>query len=197
MASLEEEPPENLRETIRAAYRQQRLKALRGRIANVAAVVVSGSVALLTAVSFLLDLPISDNSSASLAAQVEKQSRRIDGLQDELRSAKAIVMSGTTAPEYAVLEERLRRVEQSQQRINEAILGSPEKAVEMPMLRRDLQEMKTTDAESTAAIRREIDRIYDLNKWLFGGLALSVLAIALSNLRKPGTREPPKLGSEA
>jgi hypothetical protein len=44
------------------------------------------------------------------------------------------------------------------------------------------------------ALRREIDRVYDLNKWIIGGLAAGVLGVLVRDLIS-GRRERPDLSA--
>jgi hypothetical protein len=34
------------------------------------------------------------------------------------------------------------------------------------------------------AVKESVDRIYDINKWLLGGMAVSVIALAIGNFFK-------------
>lgn len=69
--------------------------------------------------------------------------------------------------------------------IETAIQESPERAMSIPMLRRDLTALQGDLRDGNLATRAEIDRIYDLGKWLlglFGTMAIGILGIATTNL---------------
>lgn len=51
----------------------------------------------------------------------------------------------------------------------------------MPLMRRDIDNMRDANAQSIGAIRASVDQIYDLTKWLLGALAVGVLSLALAN----------------
>lgn len=124
-----------------------------------------------------------------IMGQIARQETAITSMKADLAATKRTLSQAGRAPDLAVLAGRIERLEATQRGIAATVLATPEKAIELPMLRRDLQEIKAASLESDAAMRREIDRIYDLNKWLFGGLTLTLFAIGLGNVRRPGTKE--------
>jgi len=96
-------------------------------------------------------------------------------------------------------DERLAALESQQARINDTILASPDKALELPFMRRDLQEIRSVQAEASASLRREVDRIYDFNKWLFGGISLTLVGLGLQSFlaaRSGKTTPPPAKADE-
>ena len=59
------------------------------------------------------------------------------------------------------------------------------------MLRRELQELKAANEGTAAAVSREVDRVYDLTKWLFGlflTLALGILTLVATVALKSGRK---------
>ncbi len=66
-----------------------------------------------------------------------------------------------------------------------AILASPAKALEIPLLQRDVENLRSTQANAIAAVKDGVDRLYDINKWLLGAMAVSVITLALSNFLRP------------
>lgn len=128
---------------------------------------------------FLIDrLPDSPRMDRSALRELNAIAVEVKALRRELDSMK---QAAPPAPETllpASAEARLVAVERSHARIEAALLASPEKALEMPLLKRDLDQAKRDSAEANAALQREIDRIYDVNKWLMGAMALGVLSLA-------------------
>lgn len=69
--------------------------------------------------------------------------------------------------------------------LNAAILDSPEKAVSLPLLRKDIENLKTSRETELANIHNEVSRLYDLNKWVIGlmfAFFVSLLGLAVANL---------------
>ena len=78
---------------------------------------------------------------------------------------------------FTVLETRFSRIEK-------VILDDPSKALETIILRKDLQNLRESNQTDLTSVRSEIDRVYDLNKWLVGlmfTMAIGILSLAISN----------------
>jgi hypothetical protein len=54
-------------------------------------------------------------------------------------------------------------------KLESAIMQNPAKALEVPLLRRDLDNLKDSQQSTFLTLKDGIDRVYDLNKWLLGG----------------------------
>ena len=72
------------------------------------------------------------------------------------------------------LATSLVELQARQERIEEVILKDPAKALEIPLLRNEIQAVRTSPQEQLATTRAEVDRIYDINKWLLGIIGVSV-----------------------
>ncbi len=71
--------------------------------------------------------------------------------------------------------------------IEQAINDSPERAMSIPILRKELDLLKSDVVEAVDALRAEIDRIYDLGKWFLGlmaTMAIAVMGLVIGNLIK-------------
>jgi predicted RNase H-like nuclease (RuvC/YqgF family) len=89
--------------------------------------------------------------------------------------------------EIAALDNRLRKIEA-------VIIEDPEKALSIPMLRKEIGLLREGGSQSAAALKQSVDQVYDMNKWLLGAMALSVLALAVSQFfraRKEAPAQPP------
>ena len=49
---------------------------------------------------------------------------------------------------------------------------------------RDLDTIKDNQAISAVNVKQEIDRVYDINKWLLGAMSVSIITMGLSNFLK-------------
>jgi hypothetical protein len=120
--------------------------------------------------------PKGSEASAELAKQLlamritlERVAGRMDGLDKQ---------SGA-------VNERMAKIEG-------VILGDPQKALELPLLKRDLQGLQQQIDRDLNALRAENARVYDFMKWLVGLMALVSLGLvgtAVSNVFK---REAPR-----
>jgi hypothetical protein len=86
------------------------------------------------------------------------------------------------APELKELNSRLEKLEQ-------AVVKTPETALALPLLRRDLDAMKEVVQASNTYFKDSVDRIYDLNKWLLGTMAVSVIGLAITTFLKPTSKQ--------
>ena len=171
------------------------------RLARNLTTVVIG-IGLLVSMSALLftdekpDLPepgLAAAGTRSLSQQVTQQHRQIEQLRQQIdRLSKQPVPPASgqqPLPDVAALTKRMEAIEGEQRRLGALIMDTPEKALAIPLMRRNIDEVRASQTVVADALRRDIDRIYDLNKWLFGGLAVSVIALVVREFL--GRRERP------
>ena len=71
------------------------------------------------------------------------------------------------------------------QTLEDGLLENPEKALAIPLIRKDIQKIEVLYKENIAAMNRDIDRVYDQNKWFIGlmfTMAIGLIGLAISNL---------------
>jgi hypothetical protein len=95
----------------------------------------------------------------------------------------------TASQDFKLLQQQIDSIKSdittmqtSLDRLNSAILTTPEKALALPLLRRDLDDLRTQDQRDVDAIGLEMGRAYDLNKWLIGFLLAAVLGTIIGNI---------------
>ena len=89
--------------------------------------------------------------------------------------------------EYELLKERVESINERLTLIEKAISENPEKALSIPMLRKDQENMSKSIETGRVAIKVEMDRLYEQQKWMLGGIGavlLTVIGAALSALSK-------------
>lgn len=67
-------------------------------------------------------------------------------------------------------------------RIEASILDDPSKALEVPLLRRDLDSSKDAAQDALNGIQRDVDRQYDLMKWTMGTLVLGMGGLVVNQI---------------
>jgi hypothetical protein len=95
-----------------------------------------------------------------------------------------------TSSEAAILSRRMDQIEARQRRIEVTITNNPARSLELPIIRRDLDNNKENALKLFESMEQAVDRVYDLCKWLVGGLAISVIGLGLSNFFSARKSEP-------
>ncbi|EHK7543265.1 hypothetical protein ICR46_003605 [Vibrio cholerae] len=110
-------------------------------------------------------------------------------LESELAVLKAQLGELTKVPENVSIsstltefERKLNSLEKQVTAINSVILESPEKAIEIPMLKRDIKSMQERYESSIDSLEREIARAYETITWVIGTILLGILGLAASVL---------------
>jgi len=140
--------------------------------------------------------------SDTVIAQAEEIRELKDNLQSVNQKLERIELSITSLskiPDESKLAIELNRVSGSVTEmqnkvanIEQVVIDNPSKALGIPLLRKDLDNLKESYKSDVLSVRQEIERVYDLNKWFVGlmfTMALSVLGLAISNLYKGKEKE--------
>ncbi|GGE98311.1 hypothetical protein [Sphingomonas prati] len=115
------------------------------------------------------------------AAALANLKRDIVALQQGQTSIGQLPPGGKMGAQLAAFNAKLNSVTQRQDRLEQAIQSNPEKALSMPLMRRDIDNMRDNNTQSLAAIKASVDQVYDLTKWLLGTLAVGVFSLAIAN----------------
>jgi DNA-binding ferritin-like protein len=119
---------------------------------------------------------------------------KLSALDSKLESLSQAVETARKNPgslSLASLDAEIRRVGTQVDAVTAALGVDVERTLSVPLLRKDIQQIQEQVDQRTATASKEIDRIYDQNKWflgLMGTMALGLLGLAVSNFlqaRKP------------
>lgn len=112
---------------------------------------------------------------------------RFESLASDISILKIQIAELTRVPESVAvstklqeLDAKLTAVDAKMSALNNAIMASPEKALEVPMLRRDLLALQNQYESATKSLEREITRAYDTIKWVIGTIVFGILGLAAS-----------------
>ena len=97
------------------------------------------------------------------------------------RLSKPSSVSRVTA-RLVSLQRRVKDDHTALKQLNEAILNTPAKSLALPLLRRDVQNQAAKYEDAIASTRSDMDRQYDLMKWVIGSLFLGILALLVGVL---------------
>ena len=158
--------------------------------------VIAGIVATLVA-SFTVFQSVTKIEIGDLGFKIEQVdttkniNSEIASLRADLKQVKDNVDALTKIPEDSKAGIQLKQIQTiltdlqtRQEKLEAVILTNPAKALEIPLLQRDLESVKAQQQVSVLAMKESVDRIYDLNKWLLGAMAVSIVTLALSNFLK-------------
>lgn len=110
-----------------------------------------------------------------------KLAQRIDSLEAQVRQPS----TGTDARLDAPAEARLGEIDTRLKAFESAIAASPERALSIPLLRRDIDELRTTYKQNQDQFAQQLDRIYGQNQWFIGlmfTVALGLIGVAVPTL---------------
>jgi hypothetical protein len=168
--------------------------------ATVIVALLSGLAAI---VAFVVPIVFQRDNSArheptSAAANLNDVRRRLGRLELQNRELKAQVetMSRTKVPGQSKLTAELKSAQNTVARMDgqlselkDAVIDDPTRALRLPLLARDLQATREASQASLSALRQDIDRQYDLMKFVVGTLALSIIGTLVTvwvNLLRSG-----------
>jgi hypothetical protein len=159
---------------------------------NVIAALVAGVVSVYvgsTAFEFGRQIAGANLPEVAQAEQLARISNAVAGLKEQVLSTqKQVALHGRPVgtsidvEHYKGLEANIDRISSRLEALEKVIMTDPAKALQVPLIQRDLEALKAAQQIATAQTKDAVDRIYDLNKWLFGGMAISVMTLAIGNL---------------
>lgn len=85
------------------------------------------------------------------------------------------------------LDTSVSEMDQRLKSLESVIMQNPSMALEIPMLRKDLEVYKDSYQASNIALKDEIERFYDFNKWFLGlmfTMFVSIFGLAIANFLK-------------
>jgi hypothetical protein len=123
---------------------------------------------------------LDQNLLTSLIQRVEAMEKKLAAIQ-----TPPLTITTSSSSEHPLevqvsgMDVRLARVEAAEA----ALAASPEKALALPLIRKDIDAVKEAQRIQAEESTRAIDRIYDQNKWFIGlvaGMGVSIVGLAIS-----------------
>jgi hypothetical protein len=133
----------------------------------------------------VVNLDLNESRIKTLIEEAKKAKNETSSINVQLqKNFLTLPKKSQTAIQVKVLQQKINAIDVRLAKLESAIMASPSKALEIPLLQRDLDNLKTAQQSSLAAVKEGVDRIYDLNKWLLGALAVSIVTLAVANFLK-------------
>ena len=166
--------------------------------------VIAGIIALMITSLSLLDLRTNAGLSPSNGTEAELAMKaQIENINSEIMSIKqeqAKLIEQINALSQPTSETALTRditnlrssvndVDERLAKIEGIIVQDPQEALEVPFLRKDLENVSSTTELQISDLRQDVERSYNLMLVTIVALAVAVLAPALSNLFRKNREE--------
>lgn len=167
--------------------RDVKIDLVRSVSVALAAVSVAATVTALFSEKTQIDI-LGAGQVAASRAELDARLVRITGnLQKEVQALQRDQDNLTQLPKddriairLAQITTRMDAISARQTKLEEAIQRSPDEALTMPLMKRDIENIKEGNQQSITMIKASVDQIYDLTKWLLGALTLGVLSLVLT-----------------
>jgi hypothetical protein len=132
--------------------------------------------------------------------QIEKDEQQIQAMQASISRSNEVLAEvlshanpQTGLPTYdhdiALLQGEITSIKSdvanmqtSVDKLNAALLTTPDKALAVPLIRKDLDDFRLANQRDIDSMRLEMGRAYELNKWLIGFLLAAVVGTILNNI---------------
>ena len=119
----------------------------------------------------------------------EAQARNLELLKQLTKGVKAVPEGSRSRQEMALVKKDLSDIHgevsnlrSSLDNLGTAITGTPEKAVTIPLLKKDVDDLRLSTQRDIDSLRGEMARSYDLNKWLIGLILAAVLGMLVNSI---------------
>jgi hypothetical protein len=149
------------------------------------------AIAAMVAASLGLAMTLSQLLSETRIKRPDLSQRDLDALHSDLKTIKAQVsridkevnsmstpwLSGSASAQESRLALAIKATDNRLKRVESAILESPESALAIPLLRKDINDSLRRADEYRAVAKTEIDRLYEQQKWMLSGIGAFLLSI--------------------
>jgi hypothetical protein len=121
-------------------------------------------------------------SQRALSARANITAKEVQQLKAVIATLQKPPSQGKLASQVSSMESKVRQIDGDVSALQNAILRDPAKALEVPLLRRDIESNQLANQAALVAIQQDIDRQYDLMKWILGTLALGLIGLIFTGL---------------
>ena len=143
------------------------------------AVALSGLMASFLAVYIQdgTERTLTRNTRSDYLDKITNQEGRLKAIELSLKKISTLKPNGQNTSQSQVANE-ISTLDAKVNNLNAAILASPDKALAVPLLRRDIDTLTKRVEEIQAQGKADIDRLYEQQKWTLGGIGTVLLAVA-------------------
>jgi hypothetical protein len=116
--------------------------------------------------------------------EIKNENERLSMALNSITFSKTNQASTDAVTQIAALHADVQTLGKRVDELDDAIMDDPTKALSVPLLRRDLESLKSDYQRDSDSSAKQIDRIYDQNKWFIGlmfSMAIGLIGLAISN----------------
>ena len=128
-----------------------------------------------------MKLQVEIEDSNTLKTKYLKYQEYVDDIKLELLTLKTTDSTTEVGAQIALIHVDIVALSSRMKSLEDALLENPEKALAIPLMRKDMKQIEDAHKQSVATMVRSIDRIYDQNKWFIGTMALGLITLAISS----------------
>jgi hypothetical protein len=128
----------------------------------------------------------------TLLSDTRAISARVDTVEKQLATLTTVHTDAAIGAQMVSVQKSVEDVSLRMNKLEQVIIQDPAKALEMPLLRNQLETVKSGYQSDMLAVRQEIAQVYDLTKWFLGlmfTMALGIIGLAVTNFVKAGAKE--------
>jgi hypothetical protein len=123
-------------------------------------------------------------SQNDLTVRLNQLESDVTQMRQELDTLSQVPSSNL---DIVFLQDKLTSIDNRLTKIENVILDNPEKALELTLLQKDFEDLKTSYQSDISQTRRDIDRVYAQSNWFIGlmfTMALALISLTVGNLLK-------------
>jgi predicted PurR-regulated permease PerM len=120
----------------------------------------------------------------SLESSLDNLDEDVDEIKQRLKALEETDPTTDAGRQISLFRSELQAFHNRLETLEKGLLDTPQKALSMPLLRNDLENLKKTYNEDIEVMAKNIDRVYDQNKWFIGlmfTMAVGLIGLAISN----------------
>ena len=117
------------------------------------------------------------NEVSRLKYELDEIKKKVDTLYADIQKNPMSISPTISSGELEKLNSLISESQAKLAKLEEVILNNPAKALEMPLLKKELEGIKETVQANSTTSKQEIDRVYDLSKWFIGLMITSSVGL--------------------
>jgi vacuolar-type H+-ATPase subunit I/STV1 len=120
------------------------------------------------------------NDTEKLVKESVSRLERISDLVDDKSQAARSIIALQARTDS--INTTISSLNQKLDALNSVITSTPEKALALPLIKKDVEDLRAESGRQADEIRGEMNRMYDMNKWLMGLILAALVGTIINNV---------------